>query len=383
MSSPEIAVVIPAYNQAQFLPDAIDSVLGQSFINFELVVVDDGSTDETPQVLASIRDPRVRVVRQKNAGLAGARNTGIRETSAPLLTFLDSDDLFMPDSLAVLHAYLQQHPDVGLVSGGRKLIGPDGTVLREITRSTGHELKDLLLNNPFAVGSWLLRRDWVDRVGVFDPSLRALEDWDLYLRLSLAGCRMAWIGGIMMAYRFHPAQMTREVERMRTSRLAVLDKFFARTDLPEEARALRDQATAAILVKVALLAFMVGSYDVARTDLATAISLDPTLRANEYQRFINALMGWAFGPHVADPTAFMVEVQSHLPESLRDMQRPLRRAIAKSLLQPMFAGPPEARRTHKATLLKALWYDPTWLLNRGVLRMLVEAWLPFGMGFAK
>ena len=99
---PAVSVIIPAYNQSIYINESVRSVLGQSYQDFELIVVDDGSTDETPQILAKIQDPRIRIVRQSNSGLSAARNTGLRESSAPLVTFLDSDDFFLPEKLSIL-----------------------------------------------------------------------------------------------------------------------------------------------------------------------------------------------------------------------------------------------------------------------------------------
>ncbi len=120
-NTPAVSVIIPAYNQARYVRKAIQSVFEQTFPNFELIVVDDGSTDETPQILASIIDPRMRVIRQPNAGLSAARNTGVRESTAPLVTLLDSDDFFLPDKLSVQKEYLDTHPEIGMVSGKTSL----------------------------------------------------------------------------------------------------------------------------------------------------------------------------------------------------------------------------------------------------------------------
>lgn len=97
-NTPVVSVIIPAYNQARYVRKSIQSVLDQTYPFFELIVVDDGSTDETPQILAGIHDPRMKVIRQPNAGLSAARNTGIRESSAALVTLLDSDDFFCQTS---------------------------------------------------------------------------------------------------------------------------------------------------------------------------------------------------------------------------------------------------------------------------------------------
>lgn len=382
MSAKTVTVIIPAYNQGHYLGETIQSVLNQTYQDFELIIIDDGSTDNTREVANSFSDPRIRYIYQENGGLSAARNTGIRESSAPLVTFLDSDDLFLPHNLAVLQAYLEEHAEVGLVSGGTQIIDPAGRVLdQKIMPPANLKLPELLMGNPFSVGGLLLRRVWLERVGVFDESLRACEDWDLWLRLAIAGCQFAWVEQAMMAYRFHPAQMTREADRMRTAMLRVLDKFFSRSGLPAHLLAYQNQARASVLVKAAARGYRSGEFKAAQRDLAEAVRLAPTLADERYKRLVGLLTGWANNPQSSDSEAFLRNIYTHLPPALPGLRREWRRAMAAMMLAPLFQGR-DTWPTHKFTLLKIVWYDPALLLNRGVLRMLIEAWLSVG-GFAK
>src|SRR5947207_1112090 len=122
-----VSVVIPAFNYARFLPAAIDSVLRQTFSDFEILVVDDGSTDDTPQVVASFTGPRIRYIRQENAGLSAARNTGIRNARAPFVAFLDADDEWLPDFLAtMLDAFETLGEDFAIVACGAERMDQAG-----------------------------------------------------------------------------------------------------------------------------------------------------------------------------------------------------------------------------------------------------------------
>jgi len=375
-----INIIIPAYNQAQYVGQAIQSVLDQTFPDFELVVVDDGSTDDTPEVLAGFLDLRLRVIRQANSGLSAARNTGLRESSAPLVTFLDADDLFLPNKLAVLGAFLESHPQVGLVSGGMQFVDKDGRLLgQKAAAPASLALSELLLGNPLPVGGVLLRRVWLDRVGVFDESLRACEDWDLWLRMASAGCQLAWVEQAMVAYRIHPEQMTQESGRMRKAMLSVLDKFFNRPDLAAHLIECQNRAYASALVKAAGRAYHSGEFQAAQCDLAEAVRLDPSLAHARYRRLVELLMGWAHAPQSPDPAAYLRNVSHHLPASLDGLRPELRRAMAAALLGPLFQGSPGTRRAGKCALLRAVWNDPSWLINRGVIRMIMEAWLPIGV----
>lgn len=183
--SPQVSVIIPTYNRAWILPEAVDSVLAQDYPAFELIVVDDGSSDDTVDVLAAYRD-RLTLIRRQNRGVSAARNTGIRAASGPLIAFLDSDDFWLPGKLAEQVAFLQRHPrsmicqteEIWIRNGirvnpGKRHRKPRGDIFE---RSL-----ELCLVSPSAV---MLRRRLLDQVGLFDESLPACEDYDLWLRVA-------------------------------------------------------------------------------------------------------------------------------------------------------------------------------------------------------
>ena len=311
---PVVSIITPAYNQAAYLLQAVQSVLEQTCQDFELIIVDDGSTDATPQVLAGIHDPRVKVIHQPNAGLSAARNTGLRASSAPYVTFLDADDLFMPDKLELMSGYLDGHAGIGLVGGGTQIVDQTGRPLRESVQSPGKmELYELLLGNPFTVTSVMVRKEWIERVGPFDETLRACEDWDMWLRLAYAGCRFAWVEHLVGAYRYHLNQMTRQSERMRTAFLKVLEKFYREPDLPPGVVAYKDKAYASVLMTTAAYAYHASEHNQGRDDLLEALRLDPTLRDNGYQRLIKRMVGWSDDPRSSEPVVFLQRIIESVP----------------------------------------------------------------------
>jgi len=159
VATKKVSVIIPAYNQGLYLKEAIQSVLDQTYPNFDLVIVDDGSTDDTAEVVHRFRDQRIRYIYQENRGLSAARNTGIQHSDGELLTFLDSDDLFFPDKLEVLVAELEQHPEVGFVAGQAVLIDEYGNPLGEVFNTPlPDDPARLLLWNPLHVCSVMVRR---------------------------------------------------------------------------------------------------------------------------------------------------------------------------------------------------------------------------------
>lgn len=375
-NAPKVSVIIPAYNQALYVSEAVQSVLAQTYPNFEVVVVNDGSTDDTSRILANIQDPRVKVIWQPNAGLSAARNTGIRESTAPLVTFLDADDYFLPEKLAVQSEFLESHSEIGMVSGGIQTIDREGHLLKQTIKQPGSiELPGLLFGNPFTATSVLIRREWIELAGLFDETLRACEDWDLWQRMAYAGCQYAWIEHIVVAYRYHPGQMTREADRMRQAIFAVLDKFFSQPDLPEYLKASKNKAYASAFVHSAAHAYHARNYDNGGIDLGKAIDVDPAFKKDHYRRLVEMLVGWSEDPRSTKPAIFLLHIADNLPPGLPGLKRQIQRATADVLLGPLFCSSRDARRNSRKDILKAIFYKPDWLLNRGVLRMLADAWL--------
>jgi glycosyltransferase involved in cell wall biosynthesis len=184
---PVVSVVLPTYNRARTLERAVRSVLAQTMGDLELIVVDDGSSDETAQLLAGIADPRLHVIRQDNRGAAAARNAGIARATADWLAFQDSDDQWLPDKLAQqLAAARAGGEDVGLVLSGYRVAHPG--LAREIRPESalrrGDPRPDLLDGWPIITPTWLVRRALVQGLGGFNEGLHCFEDWDLVFRLS-------------------------------------------------------------------------------------------------------------------------------------------------------------------------------------------------------
>lgn len=188
MSVPQVSVVLPTRDRANMLPTAVQSVLAQTFDDLELIVVDDGSIDETPSVLGSIDDPRLVYVRLENTqGAAGARNTGIRRARGALVAFQDSDDEWLPHKLERQVAVLTGHDrELGAV-GGRYMVDA-GSMSEQIAApqlEIGGDYEVELLEGFCCITPvWLIRRSLLDQLGLFDERMPCLEDWDLMLRLS-------------------------------------------------------------------------------------------------------------------------------------------------------------------------------------------------------
>ena len=239
-SEPILSIIIPTYNNAQFLPQAIDSVISQNVAGCEIVVVDDGSTDETGTVLAPYAG-KIHLVHQENAGSAAARNAGLVLAKGEFVVFLDADDWLLPGKLAAQMQILVERPSLGLVHSGWRVVGGDGNVLREVEPWHDAPVLDLdawVWQKPVQMGAMMFRRVWLDHVGGFDPKLRQSQDVDLLLRLALAGCAAAWLPQITFCYRIYAASTIRQQSPQQHHYLmCVLDKFFADARVPAHLQA--------------------------------------------------------------------------------------------------------------------------------------------------
>src|SRR5262245_18798192 len=183
---PEVSVVIPVFNRAVKVRRAIASVLAQTFQNFEIIVVDDGSTDGTSSAVAAIADPRVTLIRHdRNRGGSAARNTGINASSVPFVAFLDSDDEWLPTKLErQLEVFERSSERVGLIYTWAERIFPDGSVSRYIPRRRVDLARALLTVNFIGETSLgMVRRIALDAIGGFDETLPSSQDMDLWLRI--------------------------------------------------------------------------------------------------------------------------------------------------------------------------------------------------------
>lgn len=383
-SSPLISVIVPVYNQGHYLAAALQSLRAQSYPFFEAIVVDDGSTDNSAEVAQSIEDTRFRYIYQENAGLSAARNAGLRAAKGSFVSFLDSDDLFLPTKLARLLAHFEQYPNLGFVSGHAILIDQEGRQLESTLSKALPGNSQLLLGNPIHVGSVLIRRAWMERVLPFDETLRSCEDWDMWLRLVLAGCPVGSVAEDVSLYRVHGQQMTRQAQRMRTAMFAVLDKVFARAELPPEWQHMRERAYAAAHLKAAARAYLANELPMAKSDLAAAVRLDPSLLDDCGDPLVNQLMGWADAPTAGDPLTYMERVYENLPDTLRRLDARRRRDLSHVAMRMAFEAYRKGDYVNTCSAaLYAIRQQPTWSINRSVQRILFRSvlslqWLGIG-----
>ena len=225
-----VSVVIPTYNYAHFLPRAVESVLTQTLPASEVIVVNDGSTDNTPDVLARYGD-RIRVIHKRNEGLPAARNTGAMLASGDLIAFLDSDDAWLPRKLELQVRRFGSEPDLGLVHCGVRDVDSKGVPLREhLDGLEGWVALELLLFRRAVIlgggSAAVVRRSAFLEVGGFDTRFRHSEDWDFYYRVASV-YKVGFVPEILVHYRLHGGNMHRNVRAMEQAMLLAYAKAFA------------------------------------------------------------------------------------------------------------------------------------------------------------
>ncbi len=224
MNQELVSAVIPTFNYGRYVTEAVDSALAQTHRNLEIIVVDDGSTDDTRERLAGYRD-RIIYVFQKNQGLSAARNTGIRHARGEWIALLDSDDVWHPQKTDIQLRAAKRFTGVGLIGS------PSASIMwPEVETEAAARLlsqRDFLLSGRIGPSGALIYRSCFDRVGLFDTALRSCEDRDMWLRLSVEYPAMLVLSPCWW-YRRHSTQMSRRATPMYLNHLAVLEKFFRR-----------------------------------------------------------------------------------------------------------------------------------------------------------
>ncbi|MBI4279942.1 MAG: glycosyltransferase [Armatimonadetes bacterium] len=242
MSGAGVSVIIPCYDVAPYVQGAVESVLAQDYAPLEVIVVDDGSRDETAEVLAPyVRAGAIRCVRQENRGLSAARNTGIRHAAGEYIALLDADDLFLPGKIAHQVARLEAEPECDVCWGAVRHFRDDAPEvefdLRAPLVSGGREVfATLLAANVINPSTVMFRRKVVERHGLFDETLRRAEDLEYWLRLAHGGARFCATGRVLIRCRLlRPGSLSVNAVAMAEARLRVLERVNDRLS-PEERR---------------------------------------------------------------------------------------------------------------------------------------------------
>ena len=237
--APTISVVIPAFNAEAYVAETLESVLAQTYRDFEIILVDDGSTDQTAAVVQSFGGS-IRYIRTDNRGPSHARNTGIRAAKGQYIAFLDADDLWVPEKLALQVDFLQNRPHIGLVFGDMLTFNQDGVDLRSYFASIKDsaireklstesdcisEVTDVLFQcNIIPTGTVVVRKDCLERSKLFDETISSVEDLDLWIRISFF-CGIGCIPRVLKKKREHDSNISRDNRKALEAAIYIFEKY--------------------------------------------------------------------------------------------------------------------------------------------------------------
>ncbi len=270
-----VSVVIPNYNYARFLREAIDSVLAQTYAEIEIIVVDDGSTDDSKDILKSYGQ-QIKAVFQQNQGVSAARNNGVNESRGEFISFLDADDLWLPAKIEKQVVRFQEDEKLGLVHVGVVEVDANGDFLLErLEGLEGDVSGELLLIKQTILGGGsglMVRRDVFDEVGGFDNRLSTSADWDLFYQIS-SRYPIGFVPEILLKYRVHNSNMHSNVSAMEHDMMIAFEKAFI--EMTPELKKIRRRAYGSLHQNLAGSYFAAGNYTAFVSHSFKSLTLDP------------------------------------------------------------------------------------------------------------
>lgn len=377
---PRVSVIIPTYNRCAYVQEAIDSVLAQTYTDYEIIVIDDGSTDGTGEALRERYGGRIRYVLQDNQRQSAARNTGVRMAEGELLAFLDSDDRFLPFYLQEQVAALAANPNCGLVCCGAYLIDQAGarigTEIRPWEVASIPDLEHCIIACPILLGYVLLQKRHYVRVGGLDHALQVHEDWDLFLRLLLSGVSFAWNKAILCEYRVHPGSVQHDALASVDAIERLIEKALTDPRVPASVSGRAAEIRLHHAVDMMGRCFGAGAHDMAMARLTWALAHDPRLGDERSGRVLQALVDGVQWGATPDPYERLVAALGAIAPQVDIAKREQRAALAVAAQRGFYVSWSLKRyRSVLRSFLRAAWRAPKWLANRGTWSILLRsAW---------
>jgi glycosyltransferase involved in cell wall biosynthesis len=337
----KFSVIIPAYNNAEYLGEAIQSVLDQSYPNFELIVVNDASPDNTLEVVKQFKDPRIKyIVHSENKGLSAARNTGICESNGDWIALLDGDDFFHSDKLKFHAEFINNHPGVGVTYNPRFELNHSARTIRDIWRPPLHvSLADLVQGFPFGPSDMVVNKDWMLRVGLFDVTHTYVgEDLDINCRLALAGCAFLSVDRALNYRRYYSGRILKNLHSCVEDTIHPLDNTFRDPRCPADAIAVQNTAYSNHYILWSLIAFLQEEIDLGQELYAKAVKYDPRLLSGEPCRFMETTVHWCIMDDSAEHDLLIDQVLYHLPADQERFMSARDWAVAKGFFSKGVRG---------------------------------------------
>jgi glycosyltransferase involved in cell wall biosynthesis len=234
---PVVSIITPIFNSEDTIMECYKSVCNQTFRNWEMIMVDDGSADCTPQIISTIEDPQTRILTQNNQGVSAARNRGIQHAKGKYIAFLDSDDVWKPEKLEQqLKIFEENVSNIGLVHTGYRIFETDPNesskaYVKSLPFDDESESLRIILENFLVLSSVMIRHDVLKQIGNFDEDLFGTEDWDLFIRIRKSYC-FQFLDQELTLYRYHENGISKNVTRQINQEMNVLKKHLFQKDIP-------------------------------------------------------------------------------------------------------------------------------------------------------
>jgi hypothetical protein len=360
--TPAVSVVMPVYRGGQHLLAAADSVLGQTMTDLELILVDDACPADSARPFREMADPRVRVIRhERNQGANVARNTGVSVARAPILAFLDQDDLFLQEKLAQHLQVLQARPDVGFTYGPRFELNHSAETVREVWMPPEPlSLWDVLSGFPLSPSDMVVRRDWFLRAGGWD----AREDYyggefTLLGRLLLEGCGFARVPAVLNCRRYHSGRVIRDLAKECSSELGAQERVLSDPRCPAAVAKRRDEALANTYVDWAYPAFVQHEEALGRQYLDEALRLAPSLAAGTPPPLAAGFLHRSLVDDSEDHEATVRRLFAQSPVLIPHTERAVQHGYVEKGVRALIWGRVEVGREHlrKARQFQGSWDD--------------------------
>ncbi|MCK4785369.1 MAG: glycosyltransferase family 2 protein, partial [Desulfobacteraceae bacterium] len=332
---PQVSVVIPAYNQALFLGEAIGSLLDQSYTDYELIVVNDASPDNTDEVVSQFTDARIKyIVHKHNKGLPAARNTGIRNSRGEFIALLDADDIFHPTKLESHINFFEEHPHIGVSYNNRFELNYSAKTIRGIWRPPRTvSLVDFVRGFPFCPSDMVLRRDWAYKVNLFREEFNCGgEDLDFFCRLAISGCKFARVDRALIYRRYHSGRLRKKLPCRLDDYTRALDTVFEDPRCPEDVMIIRNEAFASHYLEVAYYALLQGEIDFGQETIRRVIRLDPTLLDGNPSRLVDYFLNNIIKDENRDHEKLLWQMISHLPFEIAKLSEQTNWAVGRGYI---------------------------------------------------
>ena len=381
-SVPIVSVIMPVYNAERFVREAVESILNQTFTDFEFIIINDGSTDSTRAILESFADTRIVLLHQENQGLVRSLNRGLRMARGRYIARQDADDVSLPERLERQVAFLDAHPEVGLLASASQAIDEHGQALYvRNTPCDGETLQREFVrgHNPLIHGSVLMRREILDTVGFYDERFLTAEDNDYWLRIA-EHWQVAALADVLFRYRIIDTSKTaREgiAFRMSYGALALWEALRRRMGEPRLAGRYTSRDLALGFLALACREAFVSDLSVFQSAILQAVQLDGTLTGWD---FAYEMTGWASyvaeaGVGWADATASVRRAYQHLPAQVSHWRRQQNWAFGELTQRAAFAA---FRRRDLAEVRRWgrqcwRWQPRLFLRSRGLRSIWIES----------